>query len=94
MAVRFEGIRGHGDSLPKQDLLLINYPMASFQDSPGGEEMGKSRLGARKGGSAHRIRNIPKSGPPCFFSYSFLAPTKESTGFGSRWQREQRKSQK
>lgn len=32
-----------------------------------GAEMGTCRLGARKGRSAHRIRHIPKSGPPCFF---------------------------
>lgn len=29
--------------------------------------MGSSRPGARKEGGAHRIRNIPKSGPPCSF---------------------------
>lgn len=66
LAVRFRGNRRHKDSLPKQDLLLITL-WHPFRTALEGAEMRKSRLGARDGGSAHRIRNIPKSGPPCFF---------------------------
>lgn len=65
LAVRFGGNRRHEVSLLKQDLLLIT-PWHPFRMALEGAEMRKSRLGARAGGSAHRIRNIPQSGPPCF----------------------------
>lgn len=56
--------------------------------------MGNWRLGARKGRSAHRIRNIPKSGPPCLFLPS-LAPAREEQALGAGGRgRKQRKSQK
>lgn len=55
-------------------------------------EMGNCKPGAMRGRSAHRIRNLPKSGPPCFF---LLVPgfCKGSTGFGSWWQRKEAKKE-
>lgn len=58
------GIKG---SLPRQDLLLLLTPWHLLSTAPGGAVIGCSRPGARKGGGAHRKRNIPKSGPPCSF---------------------------